>query len=76
MKNLLMGDDRLSALREKYGELLSVDDLVEVYKYPSVASLKKAHSRGRFPVSMYRFEGGGRWYAKTVEVAKSIDTLS
>jgi len=66
---------RIEAIREKYGELLSLDDVAEIFKYNSVAAVRKAHSRGTLPVHLYRFPNKSGFYAKSDEVADSIEKM-
>ena len=76
MSNTNHKNMHLNALRESYGELMTLDDVVEVFRYKSKEAVRKAHQRGTLPVSLYRFPNRSGWLAKTVEVAKCIDDLS
>ena len=67
--------DSLKAIRLRYGELLSLDDLAEFYRYPSVQAVRKAHQRNSLPVPLYRFPNKNGYFAKAAEVAKSVDQL-
>ena len=68
-------DEHLSALRERYGELLELDDIAEVFKYKTIGAVRKAHSRGTLPVALYRFPKKSGWYAKATEVASCIENM-
>jgi len=65
-------DARLLALRARYGELLQLEDVADVFKYPTVSAVRKANSRGTLPVKLYRFPNKSGFYAKVDEVAVSI----
>lgn len=68
-------DNHLTALRNRYGELLELNDIAEVFKYKTVEAVRKAHSRGTLPVSLYRFPKKAGWYAKTTDVASCIENM-
>ncbi|WP_288131582.1 hypothetical protein [Microbulbifer sp.] len=68
-------DERLCALRSKYGELLSLEDIAEVFKYPSIEAVRKAKSRGTLPVKVYRFPNKNGFYARANDVALSINSM-
>ncbi len=65
----------LNRLLEKYGTLLTLEEVAEVYKYNTTGAVRKAHTRGVLPVDLYKFPNKTGFYAKTVEVAKSIDEM-
>lgn len=65
----------ITFLREKYGELLTLSQLAEVFNYSSVAALRKARSRGTFPVKLYKMTGKSGQYAKATEVAAAINRM-
>jgi len=66
---------RVHVIRERYGELLSIEELADLYKFPSVEAVKKAHSRGKLVVALYKIPGRPGLFAKADEVARSIDEL-
>ncbi len=64
------------ALRERYGELLTLADIAEVFRYPSEQAVRRAHSRGLLPVELVRFPGRRRgWFATARTVAALLDEL-
>ena len=67
--------DREARLLARYGEILSVRDLAEVYKYASPASVRRAHEQGHLPVPLYKFPTRRGLYALTRDVANSFDSL-
>ena len=67
--------ERLAAIRERYGELLLLEDVAEVFKYPTVDAVRKANNRGSLPVKLYRFEGKNGLYARCNEVAEAIENM-
>lgn len=66
---------RLTAVREKYGELLSLEEVAEVLKYKTVSALRKAHSRGTLPVELKRFPNRRGWFATAQSITDCIDEL-
>lgn len=68
--------DRLKALRDKYGELLTLEEIAEALKYRNVAAVRKAHSRGTLPVELKRFPHRRGWFATVEAVAQCIENLS
>ena len=68
--------ERVASLRTQYGELLTLEEVAEVFKYRTVSAVRKAHSRKTLPVHLYRFPGRAGYYAKTDEVAESIDRMN
>ena len=68
-------ENHLSALRNRYGELLELEDIAEIFKYKTTEAVRKAHSRGTLPVALYRFPKKAGWYAKTTEVANCIENM-
>jgi hypothetical protein len=68
-------NNHLLALRDKYGELLELGDIAVIFKYKTIEAVRKAHSRGTLPVSLYRFHKKSGWYAKTTEAANCIENL-
>ena len=71
-KRCTCGSELLYWLREKYGELLDLEEIAEFYKYPSVEAVRKAHLRGTIPVELYTFPRKTGFYAKASDVAASI----
>ena len=45
----------LNRLLKKYGELLTLEDVAEVFKYKTIGAVRKAHARDVLPVSLYKF---------------------
>lgn len=68
-------DTREDFLRERYGELLTPEDLAELFRYPSTEAVMKAHSRGKLPVPLARFRARRGWYATARAVAECLDEL-
>lgn len=68
--------ERLIHLRQKYGDLLTIDEVADVLRYKTVAAVRKAHSRKTLPVALYRFKGRAGYFARAEEVAKSIENMN
>ena len=75
MKEDCLGNKHLAALRNRYGELLELEDVADIFKYKTIEAVRKAHSRGTLPVPLYRFPKKSGWYAKTIEVASCIENM-
>lgn len=68
--------NRELALRERYGELLTLADIAEVLRYPSEQAVRRAHARGLLPVELVRFPGRRRGlFATARTVAALLDEL-
>ncbi|WP_396587717.1 hypothetical protein [Bermanella sp. R86510] len=65
----------LQSLTEKYGEILDMSELAEVFKYETIAAVRKAHSRKTLPVKLYRFPHKNGLYAKVEDVVAAIETM-
>ena len=63
-------------LRERYGELLTVNDLVAVFRYSSAHAVRRAHKLGTLPVELHRFDGQRRWFATVTSVATALEKLT
>lgn len=68
-------NERVLAIRNKYGELLSLEEIADVFKYKTVEAVRKAHSRGTLPIALYRFPKKSGYYGRADDVAKSIDEM-
>jgi len=65
----------LDSLIKKYGMLLTLEDIAEVFKFKTIGAVRKAHSRGVLPVDLYTFSNKTGFYAKVEEVSESIDKM-
>ena len=50
------------SLRERYGDLLGLDDLAGLLRYPSVGAVRAARLRGRLPVEVTKLPHRRGWY--------------
>lgn len=66
---------RISVIRDKYGELLDLVQVADVFKYVTIDAVRKAHSRGSLPVKLYKFNRKEGLFAKADEVAKAIEGM-
>jgi len=62
----------LDSFFKKYGALLTLEDVAEVFKFKTIGAVRKAHARRVLPVDLYRFPNRTGFYAKVEEVAESI----
>ncbi len=67
--------DIKSSIRRRYGELLTLEEVAELFKFRTVSAVRKAHSRGALPVALYRFPNRTGYYAKADEAAHSIESM-
>ncbi|GAB2190520.1 hypothetical protein MAH1_21280 [Sessilibacter sp. MAH1] len=65
-----------SVLRQKYGEIMTLEEVSSILRYPSVDAAKKAHYRGKLPVKLAKFPKRQGWFASTADVARCIDFLT
>lgn len=62
-------------LRNKYGDLLSLEDIATILKYPSVTAIKRAHKRGTLPVKLFKFPNRRKLFTVVTEVSRALDKL-
>lgn len=67
--------EREAFLRQRYGELLTLEEVAEVLRYPSANAARKAHSRGKFPLKLNRFPKRAGLFATAKAVAKCLEML-
>lgn len=72
---MLTKSERASALREQYGELLTLAELAPILKYPSVGALHKARHRNKLPLRLVQMPPRKRWYATVDAVAELLFRL-
>lgn len=70
-----MDQTRESALKARYGELLSLADLAGVLRYPSVQAIQKARLRGALRLPMFQIPGRRGWLATARAVATYLEDL-
>ena len=63
---------RLIAL---YGELLSVRELADVFKYPSASAVRRANAKGCFPIKLGSFPDRKGLFATATSVAAALSKL-
>ena len=52
---------REAQLVHRYGQLMTLTDLADVLRYPSVQALRKARIRGQLPLELIRFPNRHGW---------------
>ncbi len=62
-------------LRSRYGDVICVGDLAQLFHFPSVAAIQKARARGRFPVALARLPNRRGWYTTPKAVAEVLVNL-
>lgn len=68
-------DEIESSLRERYGDLLGLDDLVGPLRYPSVAAVRAARLRGQLPVAVVKLPPRRGWYTTPRALAAVLARL-
>lgn len=59
-------------LLTRYGLFLTVEEVAEVFRYPSASAVRQAHAAGRLPVRLVRFSGRRALFADAEEVATVV----
>lgn len=72
---MLTKSERAAALRQRYGELLTLGELAQLLKYPSVGALHKARFRNTLPLPLVQMPPRKRWYATVDAVAELLYRL-
>lgn len=67
--------EREAALRKRYGEVLTLPDLADILRYPSVGAIRKARSRGQLPLALVQMPPRRGWFATAEAVAELLCTL-
>lgn len=67
--------EREARLSHKFGEMLSLTDLANVLRYPSVGAVRQARRRGLLPVQTQRPIGRRGWFATARAVAEYLYKL-
>ncbi len=66
----------ISRLRESYGDILTLDEIRDVFRYKTLAAVRKAHSRKTLAVPLYKFRGRSGFFARVEDVAESIEKMN
>jgi hypothetical protein len=67
------GSGRTQRVLARYGELLTLDDLAAILKYPSPQAVRKAYARGRLPVRLFRLPNRRELFASTLAVVAVLN---
>lgn len=62
-------------LTERYGHVLTLKDIADVLRYPSIQALRKAHKRGVLPFELVRFPHRNGLFVAARTVAAFLDSL-
>lgn len=71
----LTSPDTVTYLREKYGQLLTIEEVAEIFRYKTVAAVRKAHARKTLPINLYRLKGRSGFFAHVEDVAECIEKM-
>ena len=66
---------RESALTAQYGELMSMDEVASMLRYPTAGAAHKALKRGTFPIRMMQLPQRRGLFATTRVVAAYLSSL-
>ena len=66
---------REEQLVHRYGQLLTLSDLTDVLRYPSVQALRKARIRGQLPIELVKFPNRRGWFATARAVAALLEQV-
>jgi hypothetical protein len=72
---MLTKSERATALRERFGDLLTMSDLAAIFRYSSVGAIHKARSRGQLPVPVVQMPPRRGWFATAEAVAEVLCAL-
>ena len=64
---------RMHRIMERYGELLTCEDVAVILRYSSAAAVRQAHASGKLPVKLFRLPGRRPLFASADQVAEVID---
>lgn len=64
-----------SRLYQKYGELMRLDELSEVLRYPTPDALRKAIARGHISLATIKIENRRGVFIKTATVVAYLQSL-
>jgi hypothetical protein len=70
-----LSSPREDNLRQRYGEVLTITDLADLFRYPSSQALLKAKARGQFLVPLIKFPKRRGWFATARAVAEFLDSM-
>lgn len=68
-------DTLLASLTQRYGQLLTLEEVAQVLRYPSVQAARTAHSRGQLPVPLFRMGPRRRLFASVGALADYLGSL-
>lgn len=72
---MLTKAERAAALRDRFGDLLTLSDLAIVLRYPSIWAIRKARARGQLPVPLIQMPPRRQWFATAEAVAELLCAL-
>jgi len=67
---------RVDRIMDRYGELLTCDEVALVLRYSSAAAVRQAHASGKLPVRLFKLPGRRPLFADASEVALVIDAAA
>jgi len=59
---------------DRYGELLTCEELATLLKYSSASAVRQAHAAGKLPVTLFRLPGRRPLFADATEVVHVLDS--
>ena len=67
--------ERETSLRKRFGDVLTLSDLVAVLRYPSVGAVRKARARGQLPLALVQMPPRRGWFTTAEAVAELLCAL-
>ena len=68
-------ESKFKYITSRYGLVLSLKDIADIFHYPSLQAVRKAHTRGTLPVKLKTFPGRRGMFATAESVAEAIEKL-
>lgn len=62
-------------LRDRYGALLTIDDVAQLLRYSSSHAVRQARTRGALPIPMIQLPPRRNWFAPVAGVAEFLARL-
>ncbi len=63
------------ALRQRFGDVLTLSDLAVILRYPSAGAVRKARARGQLPLQLVQMPPRRGWFATIEAVAELLCNL-
>lgn len=68
-------DRREAELRQRFGDVLTLEEAALVLRYPTADAARKARRRGKFPIPAIQLVGRRGWHVSARALATYLATL-